>query len=148
MDGAWWLGCLAIGLLGGFLSGLLGIGGGVVMVPLLLWLFGESIHEAKAQSLAIIIIVSVAGTIKHYAVGRLQPADLWLVLACGVSAVIAGPFGVTVGEKLDKATLGRLFGLLLIFTGAKFLWPAKPPVPPVETASAAAEPGARSPAAQ
>ncbi len=139
MDPVWWAKCLAIGVGGGLLSGMLGVGGGIIMVPMLMWLLGQPIHNAKAHSLAIIVLVSIAGTIQHHRIGRLQASDWGLILACGLSAMIAGPLGVSLGEKIDKVTLGRIFGLLMIFSGAKYLLPAKPAPEPVPAAVVATE---------
>lgn len=130
----WWVKCLAIGGAGGLLAGLLGVGGGIIMVPLLLIFLKLDIHEAKAQSLAIIMITSVTGTIQSHRIGRLE----WgVVLAAGLAAACCSPIGVILGERVPRETLLRLFAVLMIVTGIKYLLPSKPPATPAQAAQVA-----------
>ena len=112
---------LLIGACGGMMAGLLGVGGGIIMVPLLMLFLKMEIHDAKAQSIAIIMISSVTGTIKTYTTGRL---DWSVILVAGLAAAVMSPLGVALGEKIDKAMLTRMFAVLMIVTGARMLWQA------------------------
>jgi len=124
--------CLFIGAAGGLLAGLLGVGGGIIMVPFLMLFLRMDIKDAKAQSLAIIMLTSVTGTLQGYRTGRLN----WtVILVAGLAAAIASPFGVALGERLDRQVLTRLFAVLMIFTGIRYLLPErKPPAAPAVTA--------------
>lgn len=114
---------LGIGLAGGLLGGLLGVGGGIIMVPLLMSWLGKEIHDAKAVSLAIICLVSVSGTIQHHRMGMID----WRVVAyAGVVAMIASPVGAKLSANVPKEVLLRWFALMLIVTGFRYLFQTMP----------------------
>lgn len=119
----WWIKCLVLGGMGGLLAGLLGVGGGIIMVPLLMVLLKMEIHDAKAQSLAIIVLSAVTGTIQSHRVGRI---DWSVVVAAGLGAAVMSPIGVHLAERLPREALLRLFACLMIITGIKYLAPARP----------------------
>lgn len=121
-----WLYGLGIGGSAGLLGSLLGIGGGIVMVPLLNKWLGQDMHTAKNSSLAIIAIIGVAGTISA---SRYQPLDWRIIGACGLFAIIAAPFGVWLSHKLSTLWLTRLLAVFLIFVGVKYLVDSFKPAP-------------------
>lgn len=102
---------VALGLAVGLLSGYLGVGGGVLIVPALTLLLGWSQQLAQGTSLAVILAVAPAGAIEHARHGnvikRLVP-----VLALG--AAIGGPLASWAVQGLDRALLTRLFAIFLI----------------------------------
>jgi uncharacterized protein len=102
---------LAVGLIGGATSGLLGVGGGIAMVPLLtLWL-GRSQRDAHALSLAAIIPVSVAGLGVFAAEDRVHwpPA---IALAAG--AIVGARIGARALVGANDAVLSIFFGIFLV----------------------------------
>ncbi|MCC7494673.1 MAG: sulfite exporter TauE/SafE family protein [Fimbriimonadaceae bacterium] len=131
--------CLVIGAAGGLLAGLLGVGGGIIMVPMLMAFLKLDVRLATAQSLAIIMITSVSGSYAHHRAGRLQ----WtVVLICGLAAALLSPIGVNLAQRLPRETLLRVFAVLLIVTGLKYLLPIKPTSAAAEQATASAAPQA------
>jgi uncharacterized membrane protein YfcA len=100
-----------IGTAAGVFSGLLGIGGGTVIVPLLvLWLaYGE--REATGTSLAAIVLIAVMGTLLQGAYGNVDVVKAALV---GVPAIGGVLFGTWMQQRLATETIGLLFALLLI----------------------------------
>jgi uncharacterized membrane protein YfcA len=102
---------IAIGLLGGLLSGLLGVGGGIVMVPLLVLWAGYPQRDAHAASLGAIIPISIAGIATFGAAGdvRVLPA---LALAAG--SVAGARVGAGLLTRLDERALKIVFGLFLV----------------------------------
>jgi uncharacterized membrane protein YfcA len=103
------------GLVGGFLSGFAGIGGGVVLIPLMVGLLGVSQHQAHGTSLAIIIPTALVSLIPYYT----SPAEgtypmLDLALAYTLTAVIGAPIGAKLITFVNPRALRKLFGLLLL----------------------------------
>lgn len=103
------------GLITGILSGLLGIGGGIVMIPALVLLLGFEQKFAQGISLAVIIPVSVAGSLVHAAHGNVRwEAAFWLALG----GVIGGLVGANFAMGTHSLVLKGLFGVLMLLTGA------------------------------
>jgi uncharacterized protein len=103
------------GLVGGFLSGFAGIGGGVVLIPLMVGLLGVSQHQAHGTSLAIIIPTALVSLIPYYtsaAEGTYPMLDL--ALAYTITAVIGAPIGAKLITFVNPRALRKLFGLLLL----------------------------------
>ncbi len=98
--------------LSGVLSGLLGVGGGLLMVPILPLLLRKPMHVSVATSLAIIIPTAIAGTFLHGFAGRV---DMRLFLVCSGFAVAGGLVGSWLCGSVSPVFLRRLFaGLLMI----------------------------------
>lgn len=129
----WWLKSLLVGALGGFLGGMFGVGGGIIMVPLLMYLMGMPIHDAKATSLAIILVVGVGGTIQHQRRGQMT-IDWPCVIVAGLTAAFAAAYGATLSEKVKDSALQRMFAGLIILVALRMLITGKPKAPaPHET---------------
>jgi uncharacterized membrane protein YfcA len=110
---------VAIGLVAGTMSGLFGVGGGVVMVPLLVMAFGADQHLAQGTSLAAMIPVAVAGVLRYAAKGHV---DWTSALGLAVGG-IAGAYlvGAPAAQALKAVSLQRLFGVLMIVVGLRML---------------------------
>jgi hypothetical protein len=105
---------LAIGLVGGFLSGLLGIGGGTVMVPLLVLLGGLSQRESHATSLAAMIVIVAAALVVYGGAGRVDlPAALALVLG----SLVGARRGADLMSGAPERVLRVSFGVFLLVAG-------------------------------
>jgi hypothetical protein len=103
---------LLIGLAAGFFSALFGVGGGIVIVPLLLLVGGGfEIRTASATSLAAIGITATAGTITYAIHGDVRPLYAALV---GVPAAIGAFGGTTLQQRLPVRTVSYLFAALLV----------------------------------
>jgi hypothetical protein len=105
----------------GFLSSLLGIGGGMVYVPAMVYVLHVPVHIATATSQFILAISSFAGTTTHLVTGTLTDGVLQvLLLACGVI------FGAQVGARLSVRMQGvwivRALALALMFVGVRFVF--------------------------
>ena len=110
---------LGVGLVVGILSALLGIGGGVLLVPALLFIWSCEMHTAVGTSLVVIFLCSLAGAVRHYQLGNV---DLPLAAAIAVGAV-AGSFfiGAPLAEALPAATLKKIFGVLMVIVGLRMI---------------------------
>lgn len=102
---------IAIGVAAGVLSGMLGVGGGVLFVPALTLVIGLSQIEAQATSLLAIVPVALAGAWRQYRYGHLRPTDAaWL----GAPAVAGAVVGVLLANALPESALRVAFALLSI----------------------------------
>ena len=108
----------AIGTAAGLFSGLFGVGGGVVMVPLLLlWLdYGE--REATGTSLAAIVVIATAATLTHGAYGNVRVAEGLLVGAPAIGGVLAGTW---LQQRVEPRTVRLLFAALLAASAVELL---------------------------
>ena len=98
------------GLVAGILAGLLGIGGGVLLVPLLL-LFGLDVDQAAATSLLAILITATTGSFQNWRMGYLQPRQ---VLLLAMPAIVLVIIGTEFGELLTEFWRRAAFGTLLL----------------------------------
>jgi uncharacterized membrane protein YfcA len=114
-----WLGLILLGLLVGGLSGMLGVGGGIVLVPALILAFGFSQTEAQGTSLAVLVPpIGLFAALAYYRHGMVQlPVVGWIV----VGFVVGAYLGALAVPYLPARVLQWGFGLLLLFTGIQFL---------------------------
>jgi uncharacterized protein len=109
-----------VGLLAGLMSGALGVGGGVVMVPALVLAAGLSQHQAHATSLAAVVPIASAGAATFAWGGSLELAP---ALALAAGAVIGAPLGARVMSSLPERSLKVVFGVLMVVMGVYMVWP-------------------------
>src|SRR4051794_358923 len=102
---------VAVGVLGGTLSGLLGVGGGVIMVPLLVLWLGLDQREAHAASLGAIIPISIAGIASYGIAGEV---DVAMAVALAVGAVVGARAGALTLAGIDPHRLKVVFGVFLV----------------------------------
>jgi len=107
-----------IGLTAGFFSALFGVGGGIVIVPLLLLVSGWELRSATATSLAAIGITASAGVVTYVVHGEVEPLYALLV---GVPAAIGAASGATLQQRLPVRTLSFLFAGLLFAIAIRML---------------------------
>ena len=99
------------GSLAGLFSGLFGVGGGTVMVPLLVLWLGYDERSATGTSLAAIVVIATFATIAQGAYGNV---DVLKGVLIGVPAVAGVLFGTWLQQRVRTETIGLLFALLLI----------------------------------
>lgn len=122
--------CLVLGVIAGLLSGLLGIGGGSVLVPALLWLFETYSIEsdrlmlmAIATSLASIVLTSLASISAHHKLG----AVLWpLVLRLGPTIVLGSILGAVIADAMPMSVLKIIFAIFLLLISVKMAFALNP----------------------
>ena len=113
-----WAMGLAVGVVAGVLSGLLGIGGGAIMVPAMTVLMGLSQHLAQGTSLLVIIPTAISGSITHFRMGNIRMETAAWLSAGGVLGAVGGAF---LALASPDALLRLLFGCYLAFTGIRML---------------------------
>lgn len=109
---------MGIGWIAGTLSGLLGIGGGVILVPALTLILKLEVHEAIGISLATIAPTALSGAIKHYQSGNV---DLKFALLVIVGAVVGGYGGAMLAQRLSGLVLRKAFAVLMLVVAGKML---------------------------
>ena len=102
---------VGIGLAGGFFSALFGVGGGLVIVPLLVLTARFDAHEATATSLAVIAFTAVVGTATYGALGEVEWGD---AAAVGLPAVLGTLAATAIQQRVSSRTLLLLFAAFLV----------------------------------
>jgi uncharacterized membrane protein YfcA len=115
-----WLGVamVLLGLIVGILSGLLGIGGGLVVVPMLILIFGASDLVAKGTSLAMMIPTAISGTIGNFKRGNV---DLTAGLFIGIGACATSALGAATAAWLNPFVGNILFAAFLLLIAARMI---------------------------
>jgi uncharacterized membrane protein YfcA len=121
---------LALGTVTGFLAGLLGIGGSLLMVPFMTWLLAKQgvpdahvVHMAIATSLATITLSSVSSVRAHHRTGAVR----WPIVRALAPGILLGAyFGSTLTAHMNGRLLGLLFAGFLFFSAAQMLLNLKP----------------------
>ena len=117
---------IAVGVAGGTLSGLAGVGGGVVIVPLITAYLALSQREAHAVSLGAIVPTAIGAALVYALWPRDEPPGNEVpayIAGAGfmISAVIAAPIGVRISHRINQKQLKRLFAILLTAVGLRML---------------------------
>ncbi len=110
---------LGVGAFAGFLGGLLGVGGGNFIVPVLVWL-GYNPKKASATTSFIVIFSSFSGFLGHASVGNLSPALLGFTAAGSAGGAILGSYLMT--DRLKGHQVKVIIGLVLLGIAAKMIW--------------------------
>ena len=111
---------LTIGLAAGLFSGLFGVGGGTVMVPLLILWLGYGEREATGTSLAAIVLMAAAGAALHGAYGNVHVDDALLVGIPAIGGVLAGTW---LQQRVSQRAVSLLFAMVLVAAAVELLVP-------------------------
>ncbi|MDX9724908.1 MAG: sulfite exporter TauE/SafE family protein [Bacteroidales bacterium] len=111
---------IAIGILTGFMAGLLGIGGAIIMVPALIFLLGLSQQGAQGTSLA--VMLPPIGLIAAYNYFKAGHVNLKYALILAVMFVAGSYFGSKLAIDLPQPLLKKIFGILLLAVAVKMLF--------------------------
>lgn len=114
-----WL-ILLVGLLVGMVSGVVGIGGGILFVPALVWFLGMDQHKAQGTSLG--ALLAPVGILAFYEYYRKGNADLRVALLLAIGFLVGGYFGAVGAQHISDLWLRRIFALTLIVVGGKLLF--------------------------
>jgi len=109
-----------IGLMAGILGGLVGIGGGIIIVPSLIYFLGFSQKEAQGTSLGILLLpVGIFGVLQFYKAGFVDMRTVWLV---SFGFLVGSYFGSKVALSFPQETVKKIFAVLMILIGLKMLF--------------------------
>ena len=108
---------LLVGLVVGMVSGVVGIGGGVLFIPALVWLLGMSQLKAQGTSLgALLAPVGIFAFLEYYRKGN---ADLRVGLLLAAGFLVGGYFGAAGAQHIPEAWLRRIFAVTLVAIGGR-----------------------------
>ncbi len=109
-----------IGVLAGLLSGFVGVGGGILIVPALMWGLGFTQHQATGTSLAVLLLpVGILAVINYQKSGNL---DWRAALVIGATFVVGAYFGSKMSLALPAATVRKVFGGVMILAAIKLIF--------------------------
>ena len=110
---------IVIGLLAGILSGLVGVGGGIVMIPLLIIFLGLTQHQAQGTALfAMLPPIGILAAINYYKAGFVR----WeYATVIALTFVIGGYFGSKLSLSLPPQTVKRVFGVIMLIGAIKLI---------------------------
>lgn len=109
---------VCIGLIAGMLSGLIGIGGGIIIVPMLL-LIGLTQQQAQGTSLAVMLPpIAFLAVLNYHKAGQIEWKYALIISAC---FVIGSYFGSKIAIDVDQRTLKKIFGVVLLIIAGKML---------------------------
>ena len=111
---------IAIGLVGGFISGSLGVGGGIVIVPALVFVLGLTQHQAQGTSLAMMLApIGILAAISYYRAGHINVRySIVLMIVFIMGAYLGSLFAV----NLPATTLKKIFGVLMLIVGLRMIF--------------------------
>lgn len=107
------------GIIAGFAGGLLGVGGGILMVPIFHYILKLPMHIAIGSSLMVIVFTSIAGSLKHY---QLDNINFKLALSVAIFSIVGSYLGAHFCEKLPADMLRKIFAVLLLATSIKMFF--------------------------
>jgi uncharacterized protein len=109
-----------IGLIAGAFSGMFGIGGGLVMVPAMVFFLAMSQHSAQGTSLGVLVIpVAAVAAYNYYKAGEL---NVKFAIIIALSFVVGGYFGSKLSLGISEVLLKRVFGVLMMAMAIKLIF--------------------------
>ncbi|MGC9345113.1 MAG: TSUP family transporter [Bacteroidales bacterium] len=108
------------GLIAGFVGGTLGVGGGIIMVPVMVFILGMTQHDAQGTSLATMLApIGILAVMNYYKAGHV---NLKFALVLMITFIIGSYFGSKWAVNLPDKTLKQIFGVLMIIAATKMIF--------------------------
>ena len=109
-----------LGLAMGILSGFLGIGGGIILIPALVYFYGLTQHQAQGTSLAVMVPpITLLAALRYYYNGNVK-IGITLLIACGFA--LGGLLGANMAQYIPTDSLKKIFGIVLLCTSIKMIF--------------------------
>lgn len=110
---------IIIGLFAGMLSGMIGVGGGIVIVPALIYFLGFNQYQAQGTSLGLLLLpIGILAVINYYNKGYI---DIKYVALMAIGFIIGGWLGSKISLTISEITLKRIFAFIMFYTALKML---------------------------
>lgn len=111
---------IAIGLVAGFVSGFMGIGGGIVVIPALVYILGMNQGTAQGTTLAMMIPpIGLLAAINYYKAGQM---NIKYAMILAAAFILSSYFGSKIAVNLPEATLKKIFAVLLFLVSLKIFF--------------------------
>jgi uncharacterized protein len=110
---------ILVGFIVGILSGLLGLGGGVFLIPVMVTYFAVVQHNAHATSLAVVVPTAIVSATSYGLHGYI---DFGMTLNVIIGSILGASFGARLSKKIPAAQLKRLFGLFMVVVGLRMIY--------------------------
>ena len=111
---------IILGLVAGFFSGIVGLGGGIIIVPVLVFIFGLTQQQAQGTTLA--LMVPPIGILAAYAYYQNGYVDLKIAALIGVGFILGGWFGAKIAINLPREVLQKIFAISLFVISIKMFF--------------------------
>lgn len=113
------VGYILLGLIAGVFSGFLGIGGGTIIIPVMVYIYGMTQHQAQGTTLALMVLpIGLLAALKYYVNGNV---NLKMALFICIGFFIGGFIGASFAQPLPDLWLKRCFGIFLVFVAVKMI---------------------------
>jgi len=113
------IGGLLLGVVIGVISGLVGLGGGAILIPALVYIYGMTQHKAQGTSLATLLLpIGIFAFWKYYKAGNV---DLRLAVLVAIGFTVGGYVGGSLATNFSEVVLRRCFATLLIVVAVRML---------------------------
>jgi uncharacterized membrane protein YfcA len=110
---------LGVGLMAGILSGMVGVGGGIIIVPALVYFMTMNQHQAQGTSLAVLLLpVGIFAVYNYYKAGYV---DFKATLIIASTFLIGGFIGSKIAIAIDQNTVKKIFGVVLLLVAFKMI---------------------------
>jgi hypothetical protein len=111
---------LFIGICAGFLSGMVGIGGGIVIVPMLVYFLGFDQHTAQGTTLFMFLFpIGILGVMNYYNKGNV---DMKTAAVICTTFIVGSYFGSKLSLSIDKTTITKVFGFIFLIISLKMIF--------------------------
>jgi uncharacterized protein len=111
---------IVIGIITGFMAGMLGIGGAIIMIPALVFFLGITQQTAQGTSLAVMLPpIGILAAYNYYKAGHV---NIWFAVILAVFFLVGSYFGSKLALNMPQALLKKIFGILLLLVAAKMLF--------------------------
>ena len=111
---------IATGLLAGVFSGFLGLGGGLILIPILTYGFGLTQHQAQGTSLAVMIPpITLLAAMRYYYSGNVK---LGIAVFIAAGSIVGGLVGAHVVQRVPEPLLRKSFGVIMLFVALRMVF--------------------------
>ncbi|MCB0760806.1 MAG: sulfite exporter TauE/SafE family protein [Flavobacteriales bacterium] len=111
---------IIIGILAGILSGFVGVGGGMIIVPALIYFMGFTQFQAQGTSLAMMLPpIGILAVMNYHKSGNV---NITYALIIAVTFIIGGFFGSKLALKLPENKVKLIFGLIMLYAAIRMIW--------------------------